>query len=175
MVSIAARVRVVTQRKAFALAGAVLIAAAAAAYWLVGIERDPDRAVGSLRDGERFVFVAARNANEVAVIDGKYDRVAAKISMPAVPKQLLVSEPTGALVASVAGASTLEILELAPGTGRARIDLGVQPDNLVMSPDGYLVAAHSAASGTLAVASLDRKSTRLNSSHSRASRMPSSA
>lgn len=158
MVSIVGRLRAVVRRRAFAFSGLMLVIAAAA-YWFVGVERDsdPDRNVTSLRDGERFVFVSAHNANEVAVIDGKYDRVAARIAMPAVPKQLLVSAPTGTLVASVAGASTLEIVELAPGTGRARIDLGVQADNLVLSPDGYLVAAYSRASGTLTVASLQTR------------------
>lgn len=155
MAFMAARLR--ANPKAVALGGTVAILAAASASWYLSARGGTDTVVTSLRDGERFVFVSARDAAEVAVVDGKLDRVAARVSMPAVPKHLLVSEPTGTLVASVAGSSVLDIVELAPATGRARIDLGIEADNLVLSPDGYLVAAHNASAGLLAVASLQTR------------------
>ena len=144
-------------RKAKASIALIALISVVASSWYLYAARDARHEVISLRDGERFVFVNARDMSEVAVIDGKLDRVAARVAMPSVPKQLLVSEPTGTLVASVAGSSSLDIVELMPANGRARIDLGMEANNLVLSPDGYLVGAHSARAGVLAVASLQTR------------------
>ncbi len=132
-----------------------ILAVAAGGHWFAN--SNTTAGPTSLRDRERFVFISARDSSEIAVIDAQSNRVVARVVMPAAPKQLLMSEPTGILAMTSAGSSGLDIVELMPETGRARIDLGIEADSILLSPDGYLVAAHNAAQGALVVASLQTR------------------
>ena len=83
-------------------------------------------------------------------------------------------EGAGALAVALAGG---EVRILDDRTGRTRLTLKAHPtkvDALRFHPDGKLLATSAIETPSLKLWE-DRKSTRLNSSHSRASRMPSSA
>ena len=128
---------------------------AAAALASAGLALGKDTA--SLADAGRFAFVASRDAPEVAVLDGASDRVLTRIALGGVPRQVLVSEAAGLLVASFAAASALEIVDLAAPVTSARLALPLAPDVMVLSPDGYLVALASRASGAVAIMSLAKR------------------
>lgn len=111
----------------------------------------------ALNDGERFVFVPSRGAPEVAAIDSKTDRVVARIGVAGIPNRVLVSDAVGAIVASFAGRSTLHLVDLSRRTPPAEVDLTIAPDFMVLSPDGYLVAAADSSRGSVAVVSLQKR------------------
>jgi YVTN family beta-propeller protein len=129
------------------LAAAALAAAGSAAA----------KDIASFADAGRFAFVPSRDAPEVAVLDGSSDRVVARIALGGVPRQVLVSEAAGVLVASFAGANALEIVELAAPASRAKLDVALAPEAMVLSPDGYLVALADRASGAVAIVSLAKR------------------
>jgi len=122
-----------------------------------------DRSQGavSLADVEKFLFVPSRDAPQVTVIDGRSDRVVARIALPGVPRQVLVSEAVGAMVASFPDRSVLEMVDLSSPAARVKIDLATVPDLIVLSPDGYLVAAADAGAGAVSVVSLQKRQTLL--------------
>lgn len=144
-----------TRTAVYAVIALLLLATAVAWHWY--LRAGGEEAVTSLRDGERYVFVSAAGSREVSVIDGKLSRVVSRLTMPAVPRQLLVSDPTGLLAMSAIGSRGLDLVELLPATGRAQIDLGIEADSIALSPDGYLVVAHNEADGTLVLASLQTR------------------
>lgn len=114
-------------------------------------------AVLALDDGGRFVFVPSRAVPEVTVIDTKSDQVVARIAVNGVPNQVLASDAAGALAVSFAGKSKLEVIPLSGPGNRAEVDLTMTPESMVLSPDGYLVAAADGTRGTVAVASLQNR------------------
>lgn len=113
--------------------------------------------VPTFSDGERFVFVPSRGAPEVTVIDSKTDRVIAKIGVAGIPNRVLVSDAVGAMVASFADRSTLQLVDLSSRTPPGVVDLTIAPDFMVLSPDGYLVAAADSSQGSVAVVSLQNR------------------
>lgn len=111
----------------------------------------------SLGDGARYVFVPSRNAPQVTVIDGKSERVLTQIKLAGIPNQAAVSDAADALVVSFAGRNTLEIIPLSGSASRTSVDLPLAPDFLVLSPDGYLVAAADSRRGAVAIVSLQKR------------------
>ena len=78
------------------------------------------------------------------------------------------------------GATTPRVEDKDLLLGRARFVDDINPANLaaaavVRSPHAHAAITGADASAALAMPGVDRKSTRLNSSHSQQSRMPSSA
>ncbi len=142
-------------RRAVALAALVLLAViglALGALKVVG-----NRSAPSLVDVEKFLFVPSRDAPEVTVIDSKSDRVVTRVVVSDIPRQILVSEAVGAMVASFTDRSTLEMVDLSAPTSSVKIDLTIVPDFMVLSPDGYLVAAADGSRGSVTVVSLQKR------------------
>lgn len=108
----------------------------------------------ALDDGGRFVFVPSRAVPEVAVIDSRSDQLVTKIAVARIPNQILASDAEGVLAASFAGRSKLEVIALSDPKSRAEVDLGITPEFMVLSPDGFLVAAADSSLGAVSVASL---------------------
>lgn len=116
--------------------------------------------VPALDDGGRFVFVPSRAVPEVTVIDTKSDQIVARIAVHGIPSQVLVSDAAGVLAVSFADQSKLAVIALSePGnkTEVAEVDLTITPEFMVLSPDGYLVAAADGTRGAVAVVSLQNR------------------
>lgn len=143
--------------RAIAAAAVVLAVVALALVTLIVFEKNAGSRVPSLADGEKFVFVPSRAAPEVAVIDSKSERVVTRIALAGVPQQVLVSDAAGAMVASFAGRSTLDVVGLSPLTQAATVDLTITPDVMVLSPDSYLIAAAERGRGSVSVVSLQKR------------------
>ena len=113
--------------------------------------------VASLNDVGRYVFVPSRGVAEVTVIDSKTDRVATRIALAGIPNRVLVSEAVGAMAASFAGQSKLEVIALSEPGNHAEVDLTITPEFMALSPDGYLVAAADSIRGAVSVMSLQNR------------------
>ena len=119
-------------------------------------DRSPRGAV-ALGDVGKFLFVPSRDVAEVTIIDSKSDRVVTRLALAGVPRQVLVSEAAGAMVASFPDRSVLEAIDLSSPTEKAKIDVAMVPEFMVLSPDGYLLAAADGRSGSIAVVSLPKR------------------
>ncbi len=111
----------------------------------------------SLADGARYVFVPSRNTPQVAIIDGKSDRVVARIKLAGIPDQAVVSDAADALAVSFAGRNALEIVPLSGPAPHTSVALPLAPDFMVLSPDGYLIAAADGKLGSVAIVSLQKQ------------------
>ncbi len=129
-------------RRDVALAAAFFLAVVGLALGTLKIlhDRSPSGAV-ALSDVGKFLFVPSRDIAEVTVIDSKSDRVVTRLALAGVPRQVLVSEAAGAMVASFPDRSVLEAIDLSSPAEKAKIDLTMVPEFMVLSPDGYLLAA----------------------------------
>jgi DNA-binding beta-propeller fold protein YncE len=145
-------------RRDLALAAALFLAIVALALGTLKIlhDRSPGAAV-ALSDVGKFLFVPSRDVAEVTVIDSKSDRVVTRLALAGTPHQVLVSEAAGAMVASFPDRSVLEAIDLSSPAEKAQIDLTMIPEFMVLSPDGYLLAAADGASGSIAVVSLPKR------------------
>ncbi|MBI1984137.1 MAG: hypothetical protein HYS61_08065 [Acidobacteria bacterium] len=147
-----------SSRRAIALAAAVLLAVIGLSLGTLKVLDDGSKSSApALNDGERFVFVPSRGAPEVTAIDSKTDRVVARIGVAGIPNRVLVSDAVGAIVASFAGRSTLQLVDLSSRTPPGGVDLTITPDFMVLSPDGYVVAAADSSRGSVAVVSLQNR------------------
>ncbi len=147
-----------SNRRAVAWAAVVLLAVIGLALGTLNVLDDgPKSSAPALNDGERFVFVPSRGAPEVTAIDSKTDRVVTRIAVAGIPNRVLVSDAVGAIVASFAERSTLHVVDLSRRTTPAEVDLTIAPDYMVLSPDGYLVAAADSSRGAVAVVSLQNR------------------
>lgn len=147
-----------SKRRAIVWAAVVLLAVIGLALGMLKVLDDgPKSGAPGLNDGERFVFVPSRGAPEVTAIDSKTDRVVARISLTGIPTRVLVSDAVGAIVASFAGRSTLQLVDLSRRTPPVEVDLTIAPDFMLLSPDGYLVAAADGSRGSVAVLSLQKR------------------
>lgn len=145
-------------RRSGAAAAAVLLVGAGLAFGAFKVFEDsPNNGVPSLGDGTRFLFVASRSAPQVTVIDSKSDQAVTRIKVADIPHQVLVSDAAGAMVVSFASQSAVELVDLSPAARGVKIDLTVTPDFMVLSPDGYLIAAADSSRGSVAVASLQQR------------------
>lgn len=146
-----------SSRRAIALAAVLLAVIGLSLGTLKVLDDGSKRSAPALNDGERFVFVPSRGAPEVTAIDSKTDRVVARIGVAGIPNRVLVSDAVGSIVASIAGQSTLQLVDLSSRIPPGVVDLTITPDFMVLSPDGYLVAAADSSRGSVAVASLQNR------------------
>lgn len=146
-------------RRAVAPIAVILLAAAGLGLGAMKIAHErPRGGAAPLGDVGRYLFVPSREAAEVTVIDGKSDRTVTRIPLAAIPRQVLVSEAAEVMVASFPGRSVLEVIDLSfPAEKAQTIDLAIVPESLVLSPDGYLVAAAETGSGSITVVSLPKR------------------
>lgn len=146
-------------RRAVVSAAVILLAAAGFALGAMKIAHERSQSgAAPLGDVGKFLFVPSRDAAEVTVIDSKSDRVVTRIPVTGIPRQVLVSEATGAMVASFPDRSVLEVIDLSSPAEKAKtVDLAMVPEFMVLSPDGYLLAGADSGSGSLAVVSLPKR------------------
>ncbi len=157
--SIAARVSILGKLNRRVVAWTALALLLVIGLALARLQILDDRSLGavSLADVEKFLFVPSRDVPQVTVIDSRSDRVVARIAMPGITRQVLVSEAVGAMVASFPDRSVLEMVDLSSPASRVKIDLTTAPDFMVLSPDGYLVAAADGGRGAISVVSLQKR------------------
>lgn len=128
-----------------------LIALAAAALvgwsmWPAGEKR--------LQDINLYVFVPSKAAPEVTVIDTRSDRVVTTLKLDHIPDQVLVSEAARRLITSRIGKKSISIVNPDTGETEKVITLAIRPEQMVLSPEGWFVAARDLATGSVSVASL---------------------
>ena len=125
-----------------------LAAGAAAARAL-----DP-RALGS------YAFVSSRTASEVAVVDMKAYRVAARLPLAYPAYQLAVSEPRGEFVVGTIQDRSLHVFDLAELREVRSAVLDHEPEHIQLAPDGSLLAVGNYYGDALTLVRLDDMSTR---------------
>jgi len=111
-----------------------------------------------LEDINLYVFVPSKAAPEVTVIDTRSDRVVTVLKLGQTPDQVLVSEAAHRLVASNVSNKSISIVNPDTGETEKVITLAIRPERMVLSPDGWLVAARDLATGSVSVMSLQRQS-----------------
>ncbi len=128
-----------------------LIALAAAALvgwsvWPAGEKR--------LQDINLYVFIPSKAAPEVVVINTRSDRVVTTLKLGHIPDQILVSEAAHRLIASNLGNKSISIVNPDTGETERVIALAIIPEQMVLSPEGWFVAARDLTAGSVSVASL---------------------
>ena len=110
-----------------------------------------------LEDINLYVFIPSKVAPEVTVIDTRSDRVVTVLELGHTPDQILVSEAAHRLIASHVGNKSISIVN--PDTRQTEkvITLAIRPERMVLSPDGWLVAARDMTIGSVSVVSLHRQ------------------
>lgn len=147
-----------SSRRVIVVLATVLLIGIGLVWGALKMSADPTKnARLSLVDGARYVFVPSRSAPQVTVIDGKSERVVTQIKLAGIPDQAVVSDAADALAVSFAGRNTLELVPLSGPASRASVGLPLAPDFLVLSPDGYLVAAADSKRGAVAIVSLQKR------------------
>ncbi|MBI2985855.1 MAG: YncE family protein [Deltaproteobacteria bacterium] len=127
--------------------------AAALLGWLMGPAGEK-----RLEDINLYVFVPSRATPEVAVIDTRSDRVVTVLKLGHTPDQVLVSEAAHRLIASHVGNKSISIVNPDTGETEKVIMLAIRPERMVLSPEGWLVAARDMTAGSVSVLSLQRQS-----------------
>ena len=144
-----------------ALAAGIFALAVAAAMVVIDriqVDRASTQATQARSDFSavaRYVFIPSRGAPTVTVVDRNSDLAVGTLDPGLVPEQVVVSEPTGKLVALDGIARGVSVVDLANGR-RTAIDLDFAPHRLIASPDGYMVAAADLSTGTVAFIELMR-------------------
>ena len=109
--------------------------------------QSPGEAVFGAIDG--YVFIANRDAPEVAVIDAKKDTLAGTLALPFVADQALVSRAIMRLIVSNRAEKLVAIIDLPTRTVEANFRLPMTPDVMVLSPDGLRLAVADTEGGTI--------------------------
>lgn len=107
-----------------------------------------------LYDATRYVFVPSQAAPMVTVIDSKTDTIVTDIELTFIPRQVVISEWGGVMVASNLEQRTLEIIDLGDLTTLLTIPLEITPDHMQLSPDGKFVAIGDIEGGLVSFVSL---------------------
>lgn len=135
-----------------------VIAAMAAGGWIMwGGPPTWKAAQAEIGDLDKYVFVLSRAAPELTLIDTATDRVAMVLKLDRVADQMIVSEAAGRLVFSDVDGKSVALYDPRAGRVEARIGLHMAPRQMVLSPDGWLLAATDMKAGKVAVISLHRK------------------
>ncbi len=111
-----------------------------------------------LQDIDLYVFVPSKAAPEVTVIDTRSDRVVTMLKLDQTPDQILVSEAARRLISSNVGSKSISIVNPDTAETEKVITLAIRPERMVLSPDGWLVAARDMTAGSVSVVSLQRQS-----------------
>lgn len=109
----------------------------------------------ALDDLSRYVFIANRTSAEIVVVDTTTDRVAARLTVAAIPDQFVLSETQAKLVASHRNDKRLTIVDLRRLETEAVLDLGFEPRQLQLDPFGSVLAVSGAKPDTVALFALD--------------------
>ncbi|MGI9451572.1 MAG: YncE family protein [Geminicoccaceae bacterium] len=112
----------------------------------------------NLEDLNDYAFVASRQSNDVAVIAVLDDEVVAKISLDAIPGQIVVSEKARQLIATHVEEQKVSIVDLDAGKVATTIDLGFSPDILKLEDNLGVIALGLTGSGKVRLISLDEMS-----------------
>lgn len=130
------------------LAGRVLVPI----FLLLAAAR-PAPAAESLADVQHILFVAERDSPAVTAVNIETDRVAGRLELGVVPRQLAVSESLAKLAAADGRTPRLAVAELASRT-ITPVPLPLVPTRLLISPDGLTLAAIDDAGGDVTLVDL---------------------
>ncbi len=94
----------------------------------------------SLDDFTRYVFVPSQSEPLVTVIDSLDDRVVARIKVPRIPHQVLVSAPNRRMLVLNREAPEIYLYDLIERKPGPTISLTARPRSMILDPEGYLLA-----------------------------------
>lgn len=135
-----------------AIAAVVIVAAGAAGYFFFGMERKV-----VLGDIELYVFVQSTTTPELAVIDVANEVLVTKLRLAAVPDEMVVAKEPKRIIYSNRASKTIHIYDIATQADEAVITLPFTPDNMVMSPDSFMLAVTDTTTGQFAAIDIDTK------------------
>lgn len=134
------------------LAGiAVVVLAAAAGYYYFFAT---PKAV-QLGDIKKYVFVQSTTKPEIAVVDATEDVLVARLPIAAVADTLLVAKEPKRVIYANRASKSLHIYDIATQADEKVIELPFSPDNVVISPDSFVLVATGNDTGQLAIVNLD--------------------
>lgn len=107
-------------------------------------------------DPTRAVFVSLADQPAVAVIDPDTDRLAGRIDIGLVPRQIELASSIGKLLAIDGQGPRVNIVDLNVGTIRT-VSLDLVPDRLTVTPDGLTAALANTGSGRVVLLDLLRR------------------
>lgn len=135
-----------------ALAAVVVVAAGAAGYFFFGMEKKV-----TLGDIEEYVFVQSTTTPEIAVIDVANEVLVTKLQLAAVPDELVVAKEPKRVIYSNRASKTVHIYDIATQADDAVITLPFSPDNMVMSPDTFMLAVTNTETGQFAAIDIEER------------------
>ena len=135
-----------------ALAAVVVVAAGAAGYFFFGMEKKV-----TLGDIEEYVFVQSTTTPELAVIDVANEVLVTKLRLAAVPDVLVVAKEPKRVIYSNRASKTIHIYDIATQADDAVITLPFAPDNMVMSPDTFMLAVTNTETGQFAAIDIEAR------------------
>ena len=152
---------------------------------LVNLRQDREIRVGNSPTGiatnpaKNEIYAVNTASNSVSVIDAEKNAVVATIPVHSKPYFIDVDAKGERGYVANSGSNNVSVIDLGTRREIAVIGAGEAPGMARISPDGKSLVVANRSSGSVTVIDpqsyKDRKSTRLNSSHSSPSRMPSSA
>ncbi|MDP2063007.1 MAG: hypothetical protein Q8Q63_08685 [Phaeovulum sp.] len=134
------------------VAAVVVVAAAAAGYFYFAA---PKKVV--LGDIEQYVFIQSTTKAEIGVIDVVNDELVTRLQLAAIPDVLLVAKEPKRVIYSNRATRTIHIYDIATQADEAVITLPFTPDNVVISPDSFMIAATDTQTGQFAAIDIDTK------------------
>ena len=109
-----------------------------------------------LEDLNDYAFVASRQSSDITVISVRDDEVIAKLPLPGIPGQIVVSETARQLVATHVEERQISLVDLEAGEVVRSIDLGFQPDILKLEDKLGMIALSRSGSRDVMLVSLDK-------------------
>lgn len=104
-----------------------------------------------------YAFVASKKSKDVAILSTKEDQVVGKLSLEAVPSQIVVSENQRTLISIHGSSDQVSLVDLDSRDIISMIDLGFRPDRLQIDDDAGLIAISGAEAGLVAMVSLTQQ------------------
>jgi DNA-binding beta-propeller fold protein YncE len=134
------------------LAAVVVIAAGAVGYYVMGRDSAPSDVVYG--DLESYVFIQSTTTPELTVIDAIKDVIVGRIKTTVVPDDILVAKEPKRIVYSNRANKSVHIYDLATQKDEAVFNLPFSPDNVVMSPDSFVLAMSDTNTGQFGIIDL---------------------
>lgn len=116
----------------------------------------PTRANEDTIDPTRAVFVSLADQPSVAIIDPDTDKVAGRLDIGLVPRQIELASSIGKLLAIDGQSPGVNIVDLNAGTIRT-VTLDLVPDRLTVTPDGLTAALVNTEGGRVVLLDLLRR------------------
>lgn len=132
------------------IAAVVVVAAAAAGYFFFGAEKKV-----MLGDIELYVFVQSTTTPELAVIDVAHEELVTRLRLAAVPDEMVVAKEPKRVIYANRASKTVHIYDIATQADDAAITLPFSPDNMVMSPDSFMIAVTDTETGQFATIDIE--------------------